>query len=138
MASPHSIEHHATGVEQLGDADVLQLGESLEAVDVEVVERQPALVVTGQGEGRAGDLVVDPEPGAEPLGERGLARAQLAGEQDQVAGRGESATAARRGLRVASTPVGPGAQDHGAETTAGRVVGAVSRRAWRWPPRPRR
>ena len=48
---------------------------------------------------------IDAERRAEALGERGLARAEVAGEQEQVAGRASSASAAASAL-VSSTDVG--------------------------------
>ena len=118
MASPHSITVTPPSSSISGEPHVEHLGQLLETVDVEVVQLEPALVVAGQGEGRAGDAVRSrPGPGAEALGEGGLARAQLAGQQDHVAGAHQlgqgrrqrlwcSATERDRASRVTRSPAG--------------------------------
>ena len=87
-------------VEHLGQAEVVHLGELLEAVHVEVVHRRrPSYCDTSVNVG----LVIgldDAERRAEALGERGLAGPEVAGEQDQVARAGELGERGRHRLGV--------------------------------------
>lgn len=78
-------EHDTALVEELLEAEVADLLEPVEAINVEVVQREPALVAVHQREGRAGDGLVHPQRGPEPLGEGGLAGTEIAGEQHDVA-----------------------------------------------------
>src|SRR5690606_8467658 len=76
---------HGRPVEQLGQAEVEALLDLLEPIHVEVVELEPPpFVLPGEREGRARDRLGDAEGCAEALGERGLARAEVADEQDEV------------------------------------------------------
>src|SRR5690606_10936043 len=78
-------EHDAAVVQEFGQAELGDLAELVEPVDVEVVDRQPARILLRQGEGGAGDGLDYAQPGTEALRERRLARTQVAGEDQQVA-----------------------------------------------------
>ena len=85
---------HPAVLDQLAQAQVDDLVEMVEPVDVGVQEHPdrggPAQrVLADQDEGGAGDRLGDPEGGAEPLGEGGLARAQVPGQQEHVPGRAQ-------------------------------------------------
>ena len=86
---------HSTSVTPVGLPLVEQpAGERVrgvgEAVQVEVEQRQAALVLGHQHEARGVDDVGHAEPGAEPLGELRLARAELADEAEQIARLGDA------------------------------------------------
>ena len=96
--SPHSMSVTAALVEQLGDAR----GRPAPACGRGGRRRGGAsgsrpVVGADQDEGRAGDRLGDAQAPGEALDERGLARAQVAGQQDEVAGRGQAAPARRPG-----------------------------------------
>ncbi len=82
-------DHHGVGQRDV-EVQVLHLVEPAgQPVRVDVDQRGPAGqrgVDAGDDEGRRGDGPADAEPFAQPPGQRGLARAQFAAEQDQVAG----------------------------------------------------
>src|SRR5207244_8611313 len=61
----------------------------LEAVDVDVGDGDEALVGVHEHKRRAGDRLLHAEGAPEALHEGGLPRAQIAGEQDEVAGAGQ-------------------------------------------------
>ena len=63
-------EHHAAVVEHLGQPEVEGLAQLLEAVDVEVVHGQPALVDVDEGEGGARDPIRRPRARARTPGRR--------------------------------------------------------------------
>ena len=87
MASPHSMSTTPSVVEHLGQPEVEGLAQLIEAVHVEVVDRQAAaLVHVDEREGRAGDPLGHAEPGTEALDERRLAGAEVTREHDHVAG----------------------------------------------------
>src|SRR5581483_7754865 len=74
-------------LELLLDPETVDLLHALQSVDVDVAERDAALVVLPhQGERRADDGPLDPEAAADALGQRRLAGAEFAGEDDDVAG----------------------------------------------------
>ena len=77
-------QRHAALVEQLGQRQVDDLLEVVEAVHVGVDEREPALVGAHQGEGGARHLLFDAQTPPEALGEDRLAGAQLPRQQDDV------------------------------------------------------
>src|SRR4051812_1359728 len=81
-------EGHALVVEQLAKAEVEQLLETLEPVGVDMHDREGALVGVHDHERRAGDRLFNTEGPAEPLHECGLARAEVTGEQNEIAGPG--------------------------------------------------
>ena len=103
-------DHDGVVVEQVGQVDVEDLGHRLHAVHVEVVEPEAgAVVLVGQRERGAGDGIGDAEAAPEALGEGGLAGAQVAGEQQQVAGPQQGRERSREGLRLVDGE-GPGHQ----------------------------
>src|SRR5207342_1654455 len=80
-------EQHAVlgGLFELEFEDV---PDAFEPVDVGVDDGQAGRpVLADQGERRRHDVTLEPQPAREPLGERGLARTELARERDRVAGR---------------------------------------------------
>src|SRR4051812_47549644 len=98
---PPLDERDSTVVEDLRQPEVDGLLEVLQPVHVEVHEREaPTVVVAHEHERRAGDVLVDAEGRAEALGERRLARAEVAGEHDDVAGAGDRRDRARERLGV--------------------------------------
>ena len=70
----------------LFDAELMDLLEALQPVDVDVAEADAALVLAHQGEGRADHRAVDLEAAAHTLGEAPSCRRRAAGEDDHVAG----------------------------------------------------
>ncbi len=82
-------DRHRAVVEQLGQPQVERLRHLLQPVDVQVVQVQAAGVAADQCERRARDLLVDAEAPTEALRERGLARAQVADQHEQVRRAGE-------------------------------------------------
>ncbi len=70
----------------LVEAKVLSLTEVIDSVEVDVVEGQSALVFRDQDEGGAADISIDAEATGDPLGEAGLAGAQLSNEEEKIAG----------------------------------------------------
>ena len=103
----------------------------VEPVEVEVHERQPpAGVLVDQGEGRAGDHVgVEAEAVGQPFHEHGLAGAQVAVQQHDVAGRQRRPPAPRP--TVAACPasharVGRAARHSAAPPTRSRAISSCS------------
>ena len=104
-------EHHAALVEHLGQAEVEGLAQLLEAVHVEVVHREAALVHVDEREGGAGDAVrARRGPGRSPARRRSCRR------------RGRRPARSRRRVGPATTPRcarsrvrvdGGGGGDHG-------------------------
>ena len=87
-ASPHSMS--VTPSSSISDSPrSVDLAEVIEAVHVDVVHDEVAGVAMDERERRARDRRGDAEPPREPLRERGLADAELADEQDEVASPGE-------------------------------------------------
>ena len=83
-------EQHAVGLGQLGEGEVGHLVLGAQPVQVGVVQREPAGGVTVHQVVRGrGHVIGHAERGAEPLGERRLARTHLAGEDDDVTRAGE-------------------------------------------------
>ena len=80
-------ERHAGGpavvVEQAATDGLGRVGQ---AVEVDVEQRQPALVLGHEDEARRGDRLGHAESGAERLGEVGLAGPEVAPQAEQVAG----------------------------------------------------
>ena len=98
MVCGHCLFHQVTPlddgdavVDQLVEAQVVKVLNPVEAIHVDVPERQPALVFLHDREGRAGHPFVDAQAVREPLRERGLARSEVADEQHEVAGHEEIA-----------------------------------------------
>ena len=87
--------HHYALVEVSG----LEPG-SITPYEVEVDERQAPVVGADQDEGRAGHRLDHPEPPGEPLRERSLARAQIAGQHQEVAGRSQAGDLGSQGAGV--------------------------------------
>ena len=121
-ASPHSISVTPPSSSSSPRPEVDHLAELLQPVDVEVVHAQAALgtartrvnvgLVTGSSTPRAR---------AEALRERGLAGAEVADQQDQVAaGRASSASDGAPARRVASTDVGADVETEPTVTTVDR------------------
>jgi len=79
-------------------AELLGFDEPVDTVQVYVVEHEPASVLGRDNEGRAAYVGVDVEPMGDPLGEAGFAGAELAYEEDQVAGPGRPAKPLPEGL----------------------------------------
>ena len=82
-------QDNAALVEHLGEPEVEGLAHLVEAVDVQVMDRQPPLIHMHEGERRAGDAPDHAQPATKPLHEGGLPCAQVAGEDDHVAGAGQ-------------------------------------------------
>src|SRR5438093_520050 len=87
-------DRHPAGVERLLPPGVREVG-TLETVEIEMEERQPAASVLAQDDERgARDLRrLDPEAGGDPACEHGLSRAQLAAQREHVVRRRERAEA---------------------------------------------
>jgi hypothetical protein len=79
-------EHHRVGREHVLQAQVLQLQGAAEPVGVDVVDGRVAVVLADQHEGGGQDRPLDPEGGGRPLDQPGLARPEVAGQPDHVAG----------------------------------------------------
>ena len=81
---------HRHGVDEGGvEVEVVELQGRPEAVGVDMDQGRAADkrgMDPGDDEGRRGDRAADTEPGADALGQRGLPRAEVAGEDDQVTG----------------------------------------------------
>ena len=58
-----------------------------------MIEGQPSVKLPDQHEGRAGGILFDAQPPGDALSQAGLARPQLAHQQDDVAGLGYFAEA---------------------------------------------
>ena len=114
-------EHDATLVEHLREPQVEGLAHLLEAVHVEVVHGQAALVDVDEREGGARDAIGDTQPAAESLDERRLAGTEVAGQHDDVARPGQRRDGAGQ---VAGRVDGGGGGDHG-------HVGAAYERPYR-------
>src|SRR5690606_18310168 len=76
-------------VEHLREAEVERLAQLVEAVHVEVVDGEAAVVDVDEREGGARDPVGDAETATEALHERRLAGAEVSGQDDDVAGTGQ-------------------------------------------------
>src|SRR5690606_15804402 len=77
----------ALAVEELLDADLVQLAQPLDPVQVEVIEGRARGVLVDEGEGGRGHVLgVPSQPAREALDEVGLARAEVAVEGEHVAG----------------------------------------------------
>jgi len=93
-------EHDAVRFEQFAKCQVSDFEQAIEAVEIGVVELDPASVVgVHECERRAGDRFRDAECPAESLGKCGLTCTHLAGEDDQVAGSGDTCDSGSDGMR---------------------------------------
>ena len=72
----------------------------IDAVDVDVHERERGVVLPHDGEARAHDGLGDPERVRDALGEHRLARAELTRQHDDVAGAHDRAEARRERARL--------------------------------------
>ena len=92
-------------VERGVEVEVVELGDAAEPVGVDVHQRRAVAqrrVHPGDHERRRRDVAAHAEAGAEPLGERRLAGAELAGEHHQVAGAAGWPASAAPSARIAS------------------------------------
>ena len=80
-------DHDRSTADELVEADVVQLLEMVEAIDVDMDERHRALVLTHEREGGAHHFFVDTERSCDALREHRLPRAEITREHDDVAGR---------------------------------------------------
>ena len=93
------LDHrHAVGLERAPVVEVFELVGRVEAVEVEVVERDAPLVHEKDVEGRARDRLVHAETDRQALGELRLACTEVTREHDHVARRHERGQRARRPL----------------------------------------
>ena len=91
-----------------------------------MVDDHVALVAIGEGEGRAGDGLIDADRPSEALGEVGLACAEITDEHEEIAIDDQGGNLGRQGL--GSGDVGGGAGDHPSRLPT----------VLRWPSRRRR
>lgn len=82
---PLDDDHAVALLPDLLEAERAEVG-GVEAVEVEVVKREPAVVLVKEREGGAGDAIGDGETLGEALGEGGLAGSEIPVEQEDVAG----------------------------------------------------
>ena len=125
--SPHSTT--VIGVLDVGvEVEVVELGGVAEAVGVDVHERGlvggQRGVDAGDHEGGRGDVAAYAEPLADALGHRGLAGAEVAGEDHQVAGPQERGQPAAEGVRVVGGAQDPGDRE---EPQHGQAVAVAAR-----------
>src|SRR5262245_16584802 len=79
-------DRHALAVEQLVQPERQHLVQSIRAVEVDVIEREPPGVLRDHDEGRARHRSLDAETGGHALGEAGPSGAEVAVERDDRAG----------------------------------------------------
>ena len=121
---------HRASLDELGQAEVGHLGQPVEPVDVGVEElAERARVLADERERRARHRPFDAEPPGEPLGERRLAGAEAADEQQDVAGPDLAGAARRRALGCRSARTGVVA-------SRAQLTGRL-RRGGAWPGRSR-
>ena len=104
--------------QELVETDVVQLLEMVEAIDVDVDERHPALVLADEREGGADDDLVDAERARDPLREHRLAHAEVTGQRDHVAGTQDRAHPGRERERLPRRPCACGQRVHGVRAPA--------------------
>ena len=95
-------ERHAVAVDDLVETELVKVLEAIEAVHVDVREPQPALVQLHDRERRARHRLLYAQAACQTLRERGLARAQVAHQQHDVAGYEQLGQRGRDRARVAS------------------------------------
>ena len=91
---------HAGPVDELLEAEVVQFLDPVEAIDVDVRDRQTARVLLHQRERRARDRTRDTEPTGDALRERGLAGSEVADQYDDVTGFEVRGERGRNGARL--------------------------------------
>ena len=78
------LDDRDPALEQFLEAEVVQFLNPVEAVHVDVRDRHAAVVLLHDRERRARHLLRDAEPTRQALGERGLARTEVAGQHDEI------------------------------------------------------
>ena len=126
---------YAVAEQVLVQPELVHVLHPVDAVQVDVVQRYATLVLGHHHEGGASGILVAAQPPQHPLGEAGLARSQLAGQEEDVARRGACPHRPADGLG----PLGAVADDldlhrPGARPSRGGPRPAPRRAAWE-PPR---